>query len=464
MTGPQVTSAGFTAQDRGAILDDLFALARLRLGPDADLSTQSDLRLGIVDPMADRELQLQAALSLLVDALQLGSADGVPLDWLGQRLGARARNARSKAAGDVVICGSSAVFISAGYAFRQSATESTAETTEDGTLAALTAWATGTAYVIGDKVKNGGDCFVCYDAGTSAGAGPGPVEPATPTDPIADNTAGWFFVGTGEYAATVAAEATDAGAFSPTAGSFDESVTSLGNVTGARNFDDWTPGTDTETDAEYRLGIAQSLRGRRGTLGAIARAVAALDFVTTFLARTNRTSSVDSAGDAAHSAHVILSNPLTLTDAQKTDVLEALADVWPAGIECVGSDFRGDVVIACTNGVTIRIDNEVGADFADALRVYCKVEITYIASEWPSDGAQQVKDYLDARTFRAGEECRPNTLERELSNNVAGIADITVKLSTTTNPPTTRIRIDATDIQVIGIASADVTVTETVET
>lgn len=58
------------------------------------------------------------------------------------------------------------------------------------------AWVNGTAYVLGDRVTNGGNSYHCITAGTSAGSG----GPTTTSLDITDNTAHWLFLGTGTKA------------------------------------------------------------------------------------------------------------------------------------------------------------------------------------------------------------------------------------------------------------------------
>lgn len=56
--------------------------------------------------------------------------------------------------------------------------------------ASLPAWASSTAYVVGQKVKNSGNIYICITAGTSAGSG----GPSTTSSDITDNTAHWKYL------------------------------------------------------------------------------------------------------------------------------------------------------------------------------------------------------------------------------------------------------------------------------
>jgi lysophospholipase L1-like esterase len=58
-------------------------------------------------------------------------------------------------------------------------------------LKAAPAWASGTAYVQGNVVANGGNLYVCFTAGTSAGSG----GPSGNGGDITDNTVHWSYVG-----------------------------------------------------------------------------------------------------------------------------------------------------------------------------------------------------------------------------------------------------------------------------
>lgn len=56
------------------------------------------------------------------------------------------------------------------------------------------AWATGTAYLVGEVVTNGGKLYRCIDDGTSAGSGSGPEATTTNATNITDNTVRWAIV------------------------------------------------------------------------------------------------------------------------------------------------------------------------------------------------------------------------------------------------------------------------------
>lgn len=59
-------------------------------------------------------------------------------------------------------------------------------------LQAVAAWQSGTVYAYGNVVSNGGNNYLCYVGGTSAGSG-GPT--GTSAAPITDNTVTWLFYG-----------------------------------------------------------------------------------------------------------------------------------------------------------------------------------------------------------------------------------------------------------------------------
>lgn len=61
------------------------------------------------------------------------------------------------------------------------------------------AWAATTAYTAGQVVTNGGNYYICYAAGTSAGSG-GPT--GTGAGPITDNTVTWYYFGIPQIAAS----------------------------------------------------------------------------------------------------------------------------------------------------------------------------------------------------------------------------------------------------------------------
>ena len=88
-------------------------------------------------------------------------------------------------------------------------------TTAEKTIAALTAWAQSTAYLVGDRRTANGNAYHCTVAGTSLGSGTGPSGTGTA---IVDGTATWRYLGVGTGAVDAPFQAEQAGAIGALAG------------------------------------------------------------------------------------------------------------------------------------------------------------------------------------------------------------------------------------------------------
>ncbi len=462
MVGPVVDSTGYLAQTFAEVVEDLAELSKRPpsdggYGPGA--ATGSTAFLGRLLRITGEEFQtLEQGLQILDSHIDLDNAAGIMLDrhvaWFGGPL----RNPAVAAAGDAAFSGSAAAIVANDFKFRQSDTLTAAETTDAATtLSAATAWAAATVYAAKALVKNDSPdrIYVCTVGGTSDGSG-GPT--GTGSAVIVDNTAQWLYVGDGTFAALINAQAETPAKLSPTAGSFDELVDTASSLTGVRNPDAWTPGTDDESDAAYRV-RARTARGGTGAgnVESMFDAIAALDFITGVLVRSNRSSIIDALGDDPHSVHPIIWDPLILTAAQDQDVIDAIGTTLSAGIEPQGAEtgtFTGP-----TSGLT----ETMAYDFATEVRVFLVLDLTVDALLYPADGDAQTSDIVEALVFTAGQDVEPLTIECAVLDGVAGITDAQAKLDTSP-APAVRQSITITDLQVVGtgsvngIAEADITV------
>jgi hypothetical protein len=460
MAGPTADSTGYQAQTLQEILEEVQGLARRApedggFGPGVAVGSTSALG-HILLIVSELGVLLQQAEQSNWDALDANNASGVNLDRIFQGwLGAATRNLSTKAEGSIAYASSAAATVPSGSIFRQSDTGTRAVTTAAGTTANPGAWANGTAYSVEDLRTNSGNVYICTTAGTSAGAG----GPTGTGDGIADNTCVWSYVGSGGFAALIAAEAENKGLFSPTAASFDEAVTTIANVTGVKNGAAWTPGTDEETDSAYRtrgVGARDGVGG--GSPSAIYRVCSALDFVSEVLVRDNKTNAVDALGDPGHSVHIIFVSPLTFTAAQETSLVSAIANVVPAGIQMVGAE-QFDLTLSTGQVLAA----EIRWDFATQVRVYATATMTTDADLYPANGDTLVSTAITSRVYAGGEDVRPNQIEADITEAVPGVIDVSVALDTAPAPAVRQV-ISISDLQVCGtggangIQTADVTV------
>ncbi len=138
----------------------------------------------------------------------------------------------------------------------------------------------------------------------------------------------------------VVAEAQTPGAVAAPANTITKIVTPVDGWTSANNPAKATEGDDRESDAELRKRRILSLQqGTSGTVGGIRAAVFELDWTTAVVTvdnPTNATATVEGISMPPHSVATVV-YPNSPTSDQIDDLVDALVDTVPAGIEQVGA-------------------------------------------------------------------------------------------------------------------------------
>lgn len=142
--------------------------------------------------------------------------------------------------------------------------------TADGsfTIAALTAWASGTGYSVGDQRTNNNRAYVCITAGTSAGSG----GPTTTDADITDNTVHWKYMGEGTGAVGVTFQAETSGAIGALAGALATIGTPVVGWHTLINLNDAIVGAPREDDASFRRRRDQEIASTGNTTADAIRA------------------------------------------------------------------------------------------------------------------------------------------------------------------------------------------------
>jgi hypothetical protein len=257
------------------------------------------------------------------------------------------------------------------------ATGSTAtfETTEDVTLATLTAWAMATAYVVGDRVTNASRAYQCITAGTSAGAG----GPTTTDEDITDNTAHWIYLGEGAGAADGAARATETGPLVAVAGDVDTIETPVSGWSSVINLLDADEGQNVETDEELRIRREDELGGDGLAVpDAIREVVLEVTDVTRCTVFYNDTDATDGDGVPAHSVEVLVVGG--------TDAAVA-AGVFAA----VGGGIRTHGTESATVTDSEGTEHTIAFSRLEEVEIYVETTLVKNPLTYPTDGDAQVK-------------------------------------------------------------------------
>ena len=257
------------------------------------------------------------------------------------------------------------------------ATNSVFASTAAGTIAALTSWASGTTYSVGDRRTNASRTYVCITAGTSAGSG----GPTTTASDITDNTAHWQYMGDGTGAVDVAFEAAVAGPVGALAGVLTSIVTPVSGWSGAINLLDAVAGALAETNPALRARREAELAGQGGsTADAIRAAILKVNEgstdpnhepPTSCTVFVNDNDLTDANGVPPHAVEILVQGG---TD---QDITQAVWDSVGAGTATYGNQ-SGTAIDSQGNFQIVSWSRPV------AVPIYVTATVNYDATQWTS--------------------------------------------------------------------------------
>lgn len=378
MTTYGLTATGFLPKTEPIIRAELNAAWQASFGASVDVSDGSldGQHLGIY---SEREALLWELAEVLSHSQDPDAVTGAEQDQLYALTGTIRRPA-SHAVATLTLTGTAGTSIPTGNRASVAVTLATFDTLEDGLLVALTAWASGTAYVVGDRVTNtsGGiaRAYVCITAGTSAGSG----GPTTEAADITDNTAHWRFMGLGAAADDVLAWSTDTGVITAASGDIATIATPVGGWSSVINLSAATPGTAAETDGDFRLRREQELAAAgQTTADAIRADLLELATVTSVSVFMNVTDVTDAYGVPPHAVEVMILGGVA------QDIVDALFTTCiAAGIATYGNTSG---TATDSEGTTHTIYYTRPTD----IPIWVSIAYTYDPLTAPSDHEAQVK-------------------------------------------------------------------------
>jgi len=281
-------------------------------------------------------------------------------------------------------------------------------------LAAVTAWASSTAYTVGQYRTNASRVYVCRTAGTSAGSG----GPTTTSSDITDGTAHWRYLGDGTAAThNVPVTATVDGPNQSVAGTIVEIVTPISGWSGVYNQTDATLGADEETDEDLRTRRELEL-SQPGTSppDALRADLLEVDGVTNVIVFYNPQDTTDADGMPPHSVEALVQG------GADQDITDAIGAGVAAGIQTHG-----------TNTFTWTDDNGTDHDikWSRPTEVLIYVDITLLKDPafYPLDGDDQVKAAIVAYgdSLPVGRNVVASAVA-SAAFRVAGVLDVTATL------------------------------------
>ena len=285
------------------------------------------------------------------------------------------RDIASSSAATLTATGTAATVVTAGSLASVTGTAEDFATLANGTLVLLTAWAGTTAYVVDDRRSNGGNCYICTVAGTSAGSGGPTLEVAAETD----NTVTWRFIGNGISAVDILASAVNTGAILGVSGDIITIGTPISGWDSVQNLEDATPGADVEEDGPLRLRREDEIADAgAGTIDAVRAALLKVTGVTSVTNFWNNTNTTDADGVPPKAVECLIQGGAS------QDIWDALLANVGGGIETFGST-SGTATDSEANAHTMAYSLPTDID------IHVEMTLTYDVTKYPTDGDDQIK-------------------------------------------------------------------------
>lgn len=314
------------------------------------------------------------------------SATGEAQDNLVALTGLTRLAAQQSLAEDVIVTGTAGTLLTAGRVASVEDSGDRFASVADVTLAAATAWAPSTPYLLNDIRTNSGNIYIVITAGQSAASG-GPT--GTGQD-ITDNEVHWRFVGTGTAYETVDFEAEQTGAINATSYTLINIETPVAGWQGVGNPTDAKPGFGLETDEALRLRRESTLRATAaGSVDAILGRLRLLMGVLEAFIFENPTNVTDIVGLPPHSFESVVDGG---TDA---DIAQTIFKAKPVGIETYGTTT---VPVLDSQGFS----HDIKFSRPSHLLLYVDVTVKVIPGAFPADGIDLVKAALISKGGELG--------------------------------------------------------------
>ncbi len=377
-----LVATGFSPKSLQDCKDDLEAAFKASFGESIDVSPQSNFGQ-LIGIMAERYADLWSLGNAVYNASTPDSASGAALIQLAGLTGTVQR-AASKSTVTITATGTPTTSLTSGRGASVTSTGIQFVTTETKTITVLTSWVHDTVYTAGNRRTNSSKCYLCITGGTAASSG----GPTTTAADITDGTVHWKYLGSGTGAIDIAAEAVLTGPLVAAAGTLAVIDTAVSGWTSVTNLLDATLGTDLESDSSLRLRREAEIRSiGTSSVEALRADLLRVDGVQTATVFENVTDTTDGNSLPPHSVECLV---LGGVDA---DVAAAVFEK-AAGIQTYGTT-------TVTHTDSQGIDHDVSFSRPTEKNIYVRIDLTYDATKYPTDGDAQVKqavvDFGDAQ-------------------------------------------------------------------
>lgn len=423
MTTYGLTTDGLIVKTLNVIRDELNQRMRDAFGKSIKVDDRSILGQinGIISEIAALVWELGEAVNSSQDP---DKATGAALDALCTLTGTF-RPPASYSTVTLTLTGTDASVIPEGSTAKTASTSVKFETTNACTITVVPAWVTLTAYVLGDRVTNGGNVYQCVVAGTTGATGP-----STTDITITDGTVTWTYLGAGTAAVNVLARATATGPLVAWARDISEIDTAVTGWSGVINLLDATTGRNAASDEELRQLREAELAGAGNTpINSLRADLLRLENITSVTVFVNNTDATNVDGMPPHSVEALVrpvSPPPTGFDQTIFDTL--LANV-AAGIATTGT-ITGTSTDSQGTVHTLKYSQPT------EVPIYLIVDVTKDARYYPADGDTLIKQAIvtwgDAQS--TGKDAVASAVTAQ-AFKIDGVLDVTsVKLGVAPSP------------------------------
>ncbi len=326
------------------------------------------------------------------------AAVGTSLDSIGALMGTL-RLAATSSIATLTLTGDPGITIDPGFRALTASTaaEFVTSVSSDNVTLALDAWVLSTSYVIGDRVTNAARAYICTVAGTSASSG-GPTSQALS---IADgpDTLIWAWIGEGTASLDIASAAVETGPVVATARDLILIKTPVGGIQNVTNLIDALPGTNVETDPDYRTRQLEDLEGGGAATAAAIRAqLLRLDGVTAAHVFMNLTDTIDVDGVPPHAVEALVQGG----DGQA--IVDLLGEEIVTGIATVGTSSGSHTD---SEGTTFTVSYSRPAE----ILIYLRITLVKSATTYAGDTvAEDVVSAYGADVQVIGKDAVPSSI------------------------------------------------------
>lgn len=439
MSGPYgLLATGFNPKPLTDIVSELEDKYKTAFGtsvgsnPDGTIPAQKAMgqQIGI---LAEREALLWELGQAVNSSTDPDKAEDAALDAVCALTGT-IRNGERASSGFVTATGDPGTLLPVGRVVSVLGANTRFDSTAVGTLVVVDAWATTTAYNVGDRVTSGTSparVYQCVGAGTSATA------PTGTGASIVDGTVTWRYLGEGTAAIDLPMLAEVPGPFAALSGSLTEIETPIGGWKSAINVLDAIVGAYVETNAALRIRRENELQGNaKGALNAIRATVLRVgqgspNPVTACIVFENTTMLTDADGLPPKSVEALVLGGVD------QDIYNALLDSVDGGIETYGNT-TGTATDSAGNTLTIKFSRPT------EVLIWIEIDVRKYPAQFPLDGmAQIIAAILDKMTkWSFGRDVTGSQISAPVMPNpanpalgVQGVLDVlVVRLGVTPGP------------------------------